>query len=108
MFKSKDDMLVTSWNYYNADWGDTCRALGALTGAEGPWERPMQRASIALRHGATQERPSTRPIANIARESLPYTLDALGEILSSRSMRSHCAGEKRDAVGKIACWADKN
>ena len=40
MSESEDNMLVTSWNYNNADWGDIRRALEALTGAEGPWQRP--------------------------------------------------------------------
>ena len=41
MSESEDNMLVTSWNYNNADWGYTRRALGALAGAEGPWERSI-------------------------------------------------------------------
>ena len=39
MSESEDNKLVTSWNYSNADWGDTRRVLGALAGAEGPWGR---------------------------------------------------------------------
>ena len=40
MSESENNMLVTSWNYYNADWDYTRRALGALAGTEGPWQRP--------------------------------------------------------------------